>query len=50
MNVLDTTPANPSSEASLSDRDWRKILRDIHDGKVIPEIGRSWKDAIYTDN
>lgn len=24
---------------SLSDRDWRKILRDIHDGKVIPVIG-----------
>lgn len=30
---------SPPSGAGLSDRDWRKILRDIHDGKVIPVIG-----------
>lgn len=28
-----------SDDVGLSDRDWRKILRDIHDGKVIPVIG-----------
>lgn len=30
---------NETSPASLSDRDWRKILRDIRNGMVIPVIG-----------
>ena len=39
MIFMDPCPTNLSTEASLSDREWRKILRDIHDGKVIPVIG-----------
>jgi hypothetical protein len=39
MSLTEINPAQISSEATLSERDWRKIVRDIHDGKVIPVIG-----------
>lgn len=32
-------PASPPADCGLSERDWRKMLRDIHDGKVVPVIG-----------
>jgi hypothetical protein len=35
MDVETASLAHPSSEGSLSDLDWRKILRDIYDGKMI---------------
>lgn len=39
MSLSEISLPAPSSDSTLSDRDWRKILRDIHDGKVIPVIG-----------
>ena len=40
MTIEDPPPVGILlSGAGLSERDWRKILRDIHDGKVIPVIG-----------
>ena len=40
MSDQDLSPtAIPPDDCGLSERDWRKMLRDIHDGKVIPVIG-----------
>lgn len=37
MSFPNNSLADPTPP--LSDRDWKRILRDIHDGKVIPVIG-----------